>query len=109
MEKEKIRQVVIDTYIRNMKDIDETMEVLSTLQEPLNQLTKKQVQGILVFAKVWESKPKPKRETKGRVTKKDILPELEKFGVNTTGLTDATVAGLQNLLNFLQQNLKKEE
>lgn len=109
MEKEKIRQAVIDTYLKNDKDIEATMRVLETLPEPLNQLTKKQVQGILVFAKVWESKPKPKRETKGRITKKDILPELEKFGVNTTGLADATVAGLQNLLSFLQQNLKKEE
>lgn len=65
------------------------------------------MQGILVFAKVWETKPKTKRETKGRVTKKDILPELEKFGVDTNGLQDATVAGLQNLLEFLKTNLKE--
>ena len=109
MEKAEIRKAVIDTYLKNNKDIEVTMGELQKLPEPLKLLTKKQVQGILVFAKVWESKPKPKRKTNGRITKKDILPELEKFGIDTSGLQDATVAGLQNLLNFLQQNLKKEE
>ena len=107
MQKEEIRKAVIDAYLKNNKDIEATMVELEN--SPLNSLTKKQVQGILVFAKVWESKPKPKRETKGRITKKDILPELEKFGVDTNGLQDATVAGLQNLLNFIVKNLKKEE
>lgn len=106
MEKEKIRETIINTYLKNEKNIDKTMEVLSTLPEPLNTLTKKQIQGILVFAKIWEAKPKTKQEVNKRVTKKDLLPQLEKLGVNTTGLADATVEALKNLLEFLKTNLK---
>lgn len=41
MQKEQIREVVVDTYLKNDKDIEATMGALSTLPEPLNQLINK--------------------------------------------------------------------
>lgn len=99
MTKEDIRKTVIDAYIKNDYDFTKTVQTLAEMPEPFNTLTKKQIQGILVFAKVWKPLEKKKRETK-RITKKDILPELEKLGLNTEGLEDATLKALQNVLEW---------
>lgn len=108
MTREEVREAVINTYIKNNYNFEETLKVLATLPE-LSALSRKQVQGILVFAKIWKPLKKEKSKTKGRITKKDLLPELEKLGINTEGLEDATLKGLQNLIEWATKHKGGEQ